>query len=99
MIATSDKILAERRGSQSLDSELDVSCIGNTSGTSRSCTPCCMPSLSPMISPTPTSDINNTDNASLVARIQFLEAENAAHQKLARTGKAVELSILHTIIH
>ena len=90
LIATPDKTLAERRGSQSLDSELDVSCIGNTSGTSRSCTPCCMPSLSPMISPTPTSDFNNTDNASLVARIQFLEAENAAlHQKLARTGKAV----------
>ena len=90
LIATPDKTLAERRGSQSLDSEVDVSCISNTSGTSHSYTPCCMRSLSPMISSTPTSDINATVNASLVARIQFLEAENAAlHQKLSRTGKAV----------
>ena len=47
LIATPDKTLAERRGSQRLNSEVDVSCISNTSGTSHSSTPCCMRSLSP----------------------------------------------------
>ena len=97
IIVSPVKTLAERRGSQGLDMELDVSYASSTGAnlsdaTFCSFTPCSsMHSLSPMLSSTPASaDISTTVNVSLVARIQALEAENSGlHQQLSRTGKSV----------
>ena len=72
-----------------------MSCISNTSEISHSCILYCMHSLSPMISLTPTSDINATVNASLVACIQFLEAQNTQPHKTSWTGKA-QFRVEHT---
>ena len=94
LIATPDKSLAERRGSQTLDSEENVSYISNESDnlseqTSHSFTS----SMTWMSSPpgmSASTDVSATVNASLVARIQFLEGENRQlRQQLSLTGKKV----------
>ena len=96
LIATPDKTLAERRGTQTVDSEADVSYISNASdslseATSHSYTPCSTRLSSPGMSTTPANtDVSTTVNVSLIARLQFLEAENSKlRHQLSQTGKAV----------
>ena len=98
LVATPDKTLAERRGSQGLYSEVDLSCISSASenlseATSLSFTPCSsMRSLSPTNSTPGGTDVTTTVNVALVARIQFLEAQNnALRQQLSHTRKGFRI--------
>ena len=87
LVATPDKTLTERRGSQGLYSEVDLSSISSASenlseATSHSFTPCnSMRSLSPTNSTPGGTEVTTTVNVALVARIQFLEAQNNAFRQ------------------